>query len=75
MKTISREKFKELKEYLEYDGIDQVFLTKLHEATGIVAPPSTEYLFYDENDNYIGNSNDTELETLLNEAGIGVRQE
>lgn len=36
MRTISREKFNELNNYLEYDGVDEVFLTKLHDATGIL---------------------------------------
>lgn len=74
MRTISREKFNELNNYLEYDGVDEVFLTKLHDATGITAKTYTSYCFYDENDDYVGDSNE-DLYDILNHAGVGIRKE
>lgn len=74
MKTISREKFNELNNYLEYDGVDEVFLTKLHDATGITAKPYTSYSFYDENGDYVGDSNE-DLYDILSHAGVGIRKE
>ena len=74
MKTISREKFNELNNHLEYDGIDEMFLAKLHDATGITAKPYTSYCFYAENGVYAGNSEE-DLRDILRYAGIGVRKE
>ena len=74
MRTISREKFNELNNYLEYDGADEVFLTKLYDATSITAKPYTSYCFYAENGVYVGNSEE-DLRDILRYAGIGVRKE
>lgn len=74
MKTISREKFNELNDYLEYDGADEVFFTKLYDATGITAKPYTSYSFYDENGDYVGNLNE-DLYDILRYAGVGIRKE
>ena len=56
MRTISQKQFNELNEYLEYDGVDEEFLTKLRDATGITAKPYVAYNLYDENGDYVGNS-------------------
>lgn len=74
MKTISHEKFNELNNYLEYDGVDEEFLTKLHDATGVTAKPYTSYNFYDENGDYVGNLNE-DLYDILRYAGIDIRKE
>lgn len=74
MRTISQEKFNELNDYLEYDGADEVFFTKLHDATGITAKPYTSYSFYDENGDYVGNLNE-DLYDILRYAGVGIRKE
>lgn len=72
MRTISQKQFNELNEYLEYDGVDEEFLTKLHEVTGITAKPYVAYNLYDENGNYVGNF-DNELYDILRCAGVGIR--
>lgn len=74
MRTISQKQFNELNEYLEYDGVDEVFFTKLHDATGITAKPYTSYSFYDENGDYVGNLNE-DLYDILRYAGIDIRKE
>lgn len=74
MRTISQKQFNELNEYLEYDGVDEEFLTKLHEATGITAKPYVAYSLYDENGDYVGNFNN-ELDDILRFAGVGIRKE
>lgn len=74
MKIISQEKFNELNDYLNYDGADEVFFTKLYDATGITAKPYTSYSFYDENGDYVGNLNE-DLYDILRYAGVGVRKE
>ena len=74
MRTISQKQFNELNEYLEYDGVDEEFLTKLRDATGITAKPYVAYNLYDENGNYVGNF-DNELCDILRFAGVGIRKE
>lgn len=74
MRTISREKFNELNDYLNYDGVDEDFFTKLHDTTGITAKPYTSYSFYDENGDYVGNLSE-DLRDILNHAGIDIRKE
>ena len=75
MRTISQKQFDELNEYLEYDGVDEEFLTKLHDATGITAKPYIVYSLYDENGDYVGNFNNNELYDILRWAGVGIRKE
>lgn len=74
MRTISQKQFNELNEYLEYDGVDEEFLTKLRDATGITAKPYVAYNLYDENGNYVGNFNN-DLCDILRFAGVGIRKE
>lgn len=74
MRTISQKQFNELNEYLEYDGVDEEFLTKLRDATGITAKPYVAYNLYDENGDYVGNF-DNELCDILRFAGVGIRKE
>ena len=74
MRTISQKRFNELNDYLEYDGVDEVFLTKLHDATGITAKPYTSYCFYAENGVYAGNLIE-DLYDILRYAGINIKKE
>lgn len=74
MRTISQKLFNELNEYLEYDGVDEEFLTKLRNATGITAKPYVAYSLYDENGDYVGNFNN-DLCDILRFAGVGIRKE
>lgn len=74
MRTISQKQFNELNDYLEYDGVDEEFLAKLHDATGITAKPYIAYSLYDENGDYVGNFNN-DLCDILRFAGVGIRKE
>ena len=74
MRTISQKQFNELNEYLEYDGVDEEFLTKLRDATGITVKPYVAYTLSDENGNYVGNCNN-KLYDILRFAGVGIRKE
>lgn len=74
MRTISQKLFNELNEYLEYDGVDEEFLAKLRDATGITAKPYIAYSLYDENGDYVGNFNN-DLCDILRFAGVGIRKE
>lgn len=74
MRTISQKKFNELNDHLEYDGVDEVFLAELYDATGITAEPYTSYRFYNEDGDYAGNSEE-DLCDILRYAGVGVRKE
>lgn len=71
MKTISQEKFNELSNHLEYEGVDEVFLAELYDATGITAKPRISYNFYDKDGDYAGNSEE-DLYDILYHAGVGV---
>ena len=75
MRTISQKQFNELSEYLEYDGVDEEFLTKLRDATGITAKPYVAYNLYDENGDYVGNFDIDLLYDILRIAGVGIRKE
>lgn len=75
MKTISQDKFNELSNHLEYEGVDEVFLTKLHRLTGITARPYTNYSLYDKSGDYLTDSSDLDLYDLLMQAGVGIRKE
>lgn len=74
MRTISQKKFNELNDYLEYGGVDEVFIAELYKATGITAKLENSYGFYAENGDYAGNS-DEDLYDILRYAGVGVRKE
>ena len=75
MRTISQKQFNELNDYLNYDGVDEEFLAKLHDATGITAKPYIVHGLYDENGDYVGNFNNNELYDILRFAGVGIRKE
>lgn len=76
MRTISQKQFNELNDYLDYDGADEEFVTELQHLTGITAHPYTAYNLYDENGNFLCNSEDIDdLKNILNNAGVGIRKE
>lgn len=75
MRTISQKQFNELNDYLNYDGVDEEFLAKLHDATGITAKPYIVHSLYDEDGDYVGNFNNNELYDILRFAGVGIRKE
>lgn len=75
MRTISEKTLNELEEHLEFFGADTVFLMKLERLTGITAHPYTAYSLYDEYDNYLCNSENIDLTTMLRDAGISIRRE
>lgn len=70
-KTITKEQLEELEEaYLFYNRED--WFDMLEEYVGIVANPYTTYAFYDEADNYVGDSNDYTIRDLLESACVKV---
>lgn len=75
MRTISRKQFNDLQKHLECDGVDAVFLTKLHRLTGITARPYTNYNLYDKDGDYLTDSSDLDLYDLFMQAGIVIRKE
>ena len=75
MRTISQKQFNDLQERLEYDGVDSVFVAKLQHLTGITAHPYIGYALYDEDGNYLCDSEDIDLNDMLRDAGVGIRKE
>ena len=75
MRTISQKQFNDLQERLEYDGVDNVFCAKLQHLTGITAHPYIGYALYDEDGNYLCDSEDIDLNYMLRDAGVGIRKE
>lgn len=71
MRKITNSQYEELEEAYEIMG-DQQFFEKLEEYTGITAKPYIAYIFYDCNDNYICNSEELDLDTLLENAYVEV---
>lgn len=70
-KTITAEQFDELSCSNSTWTLDD-FLKKLEEYTGIEARSYTAYQFFDAAGDYLGNSDETSLEDLLEKAGIEV---
>lgn len=70
MQYITKQQLKEIRNSC-YD-IDE-FHNKLKEYTGIVARPYTGYTYFDDWGNYIGSSDTSSLEDLLDAAYIGVK--
>lgn len=69
--TITREQFEELcvsKSWEDYDD----FHNMLKQITGITAKQYVGYSYYDEAGNYIGDSNDSTVRDLLDNAYIKV---
>lgn len=71
VEKISKEQFEELGQSSMWDGIDG-FHKKLEEITGITAKSYVGYSYYDEAGMYIGDSNNSTIRDLLNNAFIQV---
>lgn len=70
MARITAEQYEELQEAYDYD--EQRFIEKLEEYTGIARKSYTAYNYYDHNDNYIGCSENFDLDMLLENAYVKV---
>ena len=70
-KTITKEQLEEIEELLFCFDRETAF-GLLEEYTGIKAKPYTAWAFYDDADNYIGNSDNDNLRDLLDSAYIKV---
>lgn len=68
---ITREQLEELSDAFDF-GRPSEFHEILEEYSGIIAKPYTAYQYFDESDNYVGDSNDFELLDLLQNARIEV---
>ena len=71
---ISKKQYEELCESKCYDG-NEDFHELLEQYTGIVARPYTGYSYYDEAENYIGDSSSDSVRDLLNSAYIEIEDE
>lgn len=74
MRTISEKSLKKLEEQLDF-GVDAMFFINLEHLTGITAHPYISYSLYDENGNYLCDSEDIDLDNILRDAGVGIRKE
>lgn len=69
---ISKEQYMELAQPM-WDGIDG-FHKKLEEITGITAKSYVGYQYFDSDGNYVGDSNDSTIRDLLNNAYIEIAE-
>ena len=72
--TITREQLEEIEDALDCFDRGAAF-SLLKKYTGIEARPYTAYLFYDEADNFVGDSENYNIRDLLNNAYIKVVEE
>lgn len=70
MERIIAEQYEELVEAYDYD--DQQFIEKLEEYTGITRKPYIAHNYYDCSGNYIGCSENFDLDMLLENAYVRV---
>lgn len=70
MVKISNKQYEELQEAYELD--DQLFLEKLEEYTGIESKPYIARNYYDCHGNYVGCSEDFDLDAVLENAYVEV---
>lgn len=70
--SITKAQYEELEDSYTY-GDKAEFHKLLEKYTGIVARPYTAYLYYSETRDYIGDSNDIDLDDLLRAAYVEVR--
>lgn len=71
---ITREQYNDIKSTVLLGG-RLGFNTRLQKYTGIVARPYTGYSYYDAAENYLGDSNDIDLDELLQAAYIEVKDD
>lgn len=69
--AITKEQLEEIEEEYSY-GSRETAYALLKEYTGIEARPYTAYMFFDEADNYVGDSENDDFEELLRKAYIKV---
>ena len=69
-KKITKSQYEEIQDAYE-EGFRELHMV-LAEHTGIVAYSYEAYTYYDVNDNYVGNSEDFDLDELLENAYIEV---
>lgn len=72
-KYITEAQLRQLHQALFIDNDE--YLRLLKEFAGIESRPTTEYNYYDENGDFIGSSVDTDIDDLLDEAGVEVRDD
>ena len=72
MAQITKEQYQELLDAEMYDKDELHRLLK--DRAGIKAEPYTAYLYYDAVGNYLGDSNDTDVESLLWGAGVEIKR-
>ena len=73
MTSITRKQYEELREASSWDT--EEFHRLLNEYCGIESRPYTGFSFYDSAGNYIGDSNDYDVKSLLDSAYIRVVEE
>ena len=73
-RTITREQLEEIEDALDCFDKGAAY-TLLKKYTGIEARPYTAYMFYDEADNFVGDSDNYDLRDLLDNAYIKVVEE
>lgn len=69
---ITKQQYDELQDAYDFD--EQQFVEKLEEYTGITRHSYTAYSYYSESGNYIGDSNDFDLDDILRKAYVEVEQ-
>lgn len=70
-KYITEAQLRQLHQALFIDNDE--YLRLLKEFAGIESRPTTECNYYNENGDFIGSSVDTDIDDLLDEAGVEVR--
>ena len=73
-KTITREQLEEIEDAIGCFDKGAAYAL-LKEYTGIEARPYTAFVFYDEADNWVGDSDNYDIGDLLENAGIRVVEE
>ncbi len=72
--AITKEQLEEIEDALSCGGRETAY-GMLKEYTGIEARPYTAWAFYDEADNYVGDSDNYTIRDLLDKAYIAVVEE
>ena len=74
MAKITAQQYEEIQDAYDDDN-DQVFEEKLQEYTGIIRNPYTAYSYYDCHGNYVGCSDDFDLDAILENAYVEVDED
>lgn len=73
-KTITRDQLEDIEDAYSCSDRNSAYAL-LKKYTGIEARPYTAFSFYDESDNYVGDSNNDTIRDLLDNAYISVIEE